>query len=114
MCIFKYFVRFYRIVSFLLFFIWEVIIANLKIAYAIITPSCNICPGVIAIPLDTKSDAEIVLVANVITMTPGTLSLDVSTDRKFLFVHSMYIHDIDAFRDEIRLEIVQRIKGALK
>ena len=114
MYIFKYFIRFYRIVGFLFFFIWEVILANLKIAYAIITPSYNICPGVIAIPLDTESETEIVLIANVITMTPGTLSLDVSTDRRFLFVHSMYISNIDAFRDEIRLEIVQRIRRALK
>ena len=59
--------------------------------------------GVIAIPLEARTDAEIVLLANLITLTPGTLSLDISADRKVLYVHAMYIDggDLDQARQQI-------------
>ncbi len=110
----RYFVRGYRIFCFFFFFIKEVIIANLKIAYDIVTPRHLMRPGVVAVPIDAQSDLEVISVANMITMTPGTLSLDVSMDRRVLYIHAMYIHDIEALRNEIRLTIVKRIKEILK
>ena len=110
----RYFVRAYRIFHFYFFFIMQVIIANLKIAYDIVTPKHLMCPGVIAVPLDTQSDFEVIMITNIITMTPGTLSLDVSMDRRVLYIHAMYIHDIEALRNEIRLTIVKRTKEILK
>ena len=50
-------------------------------------------PGIVKIPLDLETDVEITLLASLITLTPGTLSLDVSKDKKVLYVHSMYVYD---------------------
>ncbi len=110
----RYFVRVYRIFCFFFFFIKEVIIANLKIAYDIVTPRHLMRPGVIAVPLDAQSDLEVITITNLITMTPGTLSLDVSMDRRVLYIHAMYIYDIEALRNEIRLTVVKRTKEILE
>jgi multicomponent Na+:H+ antiporter subunit E len=72
--------------------------ANLKVAFDIITPKDYMSPGIIAFPLDAKSDLEITLFANLLTLTPGTLSLDVSSDKKILYVHALYVKDADSFR----------------
>jgi len=91
----NYFVKMPQVVNFVLFYVWQLILSNLRVAYDIITPTHYMKPGVIAVELDAETDAEITLLANLITLTPGTLSLDLSSDRKVLFVHTMYIDDND-------------------
>jgi multicomponent Na+:H+ antiporter subunit E len=90
-----YFVRVGRVVKFLFFYLGQLIMSNLRVAYDVVTPRNHMRPGVIAVPLDVETDAEIVLLANLITLTPGTLSLDLSPDRKTLYVHVMYIDEDD-------------------
>ena len=58
----------------------------------------KIRPGILAIRLDSKTDAEITLFANLMTLTPGELSIDVSADRSTLYVHSLYLYDIEESR----------------
>ena len=74
------------------------------------TPQQRMRPAIVAIPLDVRRDFEITLLANLITLTPGTLSLDVSSDKRVLYVHSMYVDDIDAFRREIKNGFERRVK----
>lgn len=105
----RIFTKIYRIIAFLIFYIIEVILANMRIAYEIITPGKNMKPGVLAIPLDLKTDLEILTINNLITMTPGTLSLDVSTDRKVIYIHAMYIDDPDEIRRQIRVGLERKI-----
>ncbi|MCL4302664.1 MAG: Na+/H+ antiporter subunit E [Anaerolineae bacterium] len=105
-----YFRKIVRVVSFFFFFLGELLIANLRVAYHVIRPSLTMRPGVVAIPLDLKSDAEITLLANLITLTPGSLSLDVSTDRRVLYVHAMYIEDVETFRREIKEGFERRVR----
>lgn len=102
----RYFTRVPRIISFVVFFLYELVKANLQVAWEVITPKHYMTPGIIKVPLDAKTDMEITLLANVITLTPGTLSLGVSEDRKYLFVHSMYIKS--------REEFVSGIKGGFE
>jgi multicomponent Na+:H+ antiporter subunit E len=73
-------------------------------------------PGVVAIPLDVQTDAEITLLANLITLTPGTLSLDVSTDRRVLYIHVMYIDndDVEAVRRKIKEGFERRVLEVLR
>jgi multicomponent Na+:H+ antiporter subunit E len=80
------------------YFLWEVFRANLRVGYDVLTVKHYMRPGILAIPLEARTDAEITLLANLITMTPGTLTLDVSSDRKVLFVHAMYLGEIEAFK----------------
>ena len=66
-------------------------------------------PGIVKIPLDARSDLEITLLANLISLTPGTLSLDVSDDRKVLYVHAMYVNDREDFVASIKNGFERRI-----
>lgn len=88
----KYFTMIKHSLSFLIIFIKEVIYGSLRIGYDIITPKHNMNPGIIAFPLDAKTDLEITLLANAITLTPGTTSLAVSRDKCTLYIYNVYIH----------------------
>ena len=91
-----------RLARFILFYIREIIISNFMVAYDLMTPTYFMKPGVIAMPLDVESEFQIFLVANLITMTPGTLTIDISSDRKTLYVHAMYINDLEDLRSELK------------
>lgn len=94
----SYFVKAPQVVVFFFFYHWQLLLANLRVAYDVVTPTHYMRPGVIAVPLDARTDAEITLLANLITLTPGSLSLDLSSDRRVLYVHMMYIDDDDVER----------------
>lgn len=84
------------------FFIRELLQANIKVATDIVTPPWYMKPGVIGMELEAKTDLEIAMVANFISLTPGTLSLEVSEDRTLLFVHAMFLHDEAQVRTELK------------
>ena len=84
----------------LLFFV-ELAKSAGKVAMMVVKPKLDIKPGIFAFPLTVTRDFEITLLANLITLTPGTLSVDVSEDRKTLFVHALDCSDPDAARRDI-------------
>jgi multicomponent Na+:H+ antiporter subunit E len=100
----------WQVTYFGLYFLWELLIANLHVAYEVITPKLHMRPAIVAVPLDLKSDFQITLLANLITLTPGTLSLDISPDKKTLYVHGMYVDDIDEFRRSIKQGFEKRVQ----
>lgn len=110
----KYSRKLPQVVGFVGFFLWELLLANIRVAKEVITPSLNIRPGIIGIPLDLESDLGITLLANLITLTPGTLSLEITPDRSLLYVHTMYVDDPDAFRKQIKQGFEKRIQELLK
>lgn len=105
----KYFVMLPKLIAFFFFFNYELIKANLQVAYEVITPNYQMTPGIVRIPLDVKSDIGITLLANLISLTPGTLSLDVSNDKKVLYVHAMYLTDKEKFIASIKNGFEKRI-----
>lgn len=109
-----YFTKPPKILAFLAYYLKELVLSNLIIARDILTPTHYMRPGVVAIPLRAQTDFEITLLANLITMTPGTLSLDISEDRKTLYVHAMYVHDADALRSEITNNFERRVLEILR
>lgn len=102
-----------RFLAFALFFLKELIVANVRVAYDVITPVWYMKPGVIAMHLEAETDIEITLVANLISLTPGTLSLDVSDDRKVLYIHAMFMADEQELRDSLQ-ELERRILRVLR
>lgn len=92
-----------------IFFLRELVTANLRVAFDVATPTHYMRPGVIGIPLDATTDVEITLLGNLISLTPGTLTLDVSADRKTIFIHAMYIQDVDEVRRSIKEGLEKRI-----
>lgn len=91
------------------FFLRDLVLANLRLARDVVSPRHNIRPGIIAVPLDATSDSEILLLAALINLTPGSVTLDVSPDRKLLYVHSMYVDSADAARAEIKHGYERRV-----
>jgi multicomponent Na+:H+ antiporter subunit E len=83
-------------------FLWEVLKANLRVAWDVVTPQKFRRLGIVAIPLDITTDTEIALLANLITLTPGSLCLDVSEDRRTLYVHEMFVDDPATVRRQIK------------
>lgn len=100
-----------RIFMLILFYFKELIIASLRVAIDVLTPKSDMTPAVIAVPLEAKSDLEITLLANFITLTPGTLSIDVSEDRKTIYIHEVYVKngDTDAIVRGIKEGFEKRI-----
>lgn len=111
----SYFGKARRFLGFVLFFLWEVFKANLRVAYIVLNPRYRLRPGVVAVPLDARSDAEITLLANLITMTPDSLSIDVSADRKVLYIHTMDIgEDPVRFRRKVKDGFERRLLEVMR
>lgn len=98
----SYFGKVYQAIVFVLFFLWELVVASLRVAVDVLTLRHHMRPRVLAYPLEAHSQVEIVLFSNLITLTPGTLSLDVSSDRRVLYVHVMYADDQKQAKKELR------------
>jgi multicomponent Na+:H+ antiporter subunit E len=104
-----YFRKLWRGVGFFFYFLKELLMSSLRVAFDVITPPIYARPGVIEVPIEAKTDLEITLLANLISLTPGTLTLDVSPDRKSLYVHAMFIDDPDHIRAVIRNGMERRL-----
>jgi multicomponent Na+:H+ antiporter subunit E len=95
-------------------FIKELVLSAFKVAKLVLSPRMNIKPGIFAYPLKVDRDFEITLLANLITLTPGTLSVDVSDDRRTLFVHGMDCSDPEQARRDISQGFERRILEAFR
>lgn len=110
----RYFWRVWRALCLFVYFLKELVIANFRLAHDVVTPAYRMKPAVVAIPLEARTDAEITMLANMLTLTPGTLSLDVSADRGTLYIHAMFAEDADAVRREIKEGFEKRILEVLR
>lgn len=105
-----------RIIVLAFTFLKELVVSASRVAVLVCRPDLNkrIQPAIIAFPLTAKGDGEITLLANMITLTPGTLSVDVSEDRRFLYIHAMDVKDKDAMIAEIRDGFERQVVEAFK
>lgn len=97
----RYLKRTYRLIVFLLYYLKEMVKANLLLARDILSPKMRIHPGIVKVHIHAKSDAQTLALFNLITMTPGSLCLDVSDDHKCIYVHGLYVKSHDDFENEI-------------
>ena len=100
--------------SLILLFTRELFLSALKVAWLAVQPNLRIRPAIIAHPLTVTSDAQITLLANMITLTPGTLSVDVSDDRKTLYVHAIDIESKEALVSSIAAGFETKILQAMR
>jgi len=96
----RYFRKAALSVRLVLFFVKELLIANWTVVRQVLALKLAIRPGIVAYPLSLQNDVLITLLANMITLTPGTLSVEVAPDRQFLFIHFL---DVDDVEEEIRI-----------
>lgn len=107
----QYHAQFWRALQFSAFYVKELFLSSFRVARAALAPRLEVDPGVIALPLDAQTDVEITLLANLISLTPGTLSLDISRDRRVLYIHAMDIErrDVDGLRTFLKLSMERRV-----
>lgn len=98
----SYFKRVWYWGKLVVMFLYELVVSSVQVIWDIITPQHLAKPAVFEMPLDVKTDTGILLVTNLISLTPGTLSLDVSEDRKSLLVHAMFAEDPDAVCHQLK------------
>jgi len=109
-----YFGRGRRIIGLGLLFLYELVLSSIRVARSVLTPGYPFKSGFIAFPLTTDRDIEITLLANLITLTPGTLSVDVSNDRRTLYIHAIDVPDPDALCEDIATGFERKIMEALR
>lgn len=97
-----YFYRVPKIILFVLNFFYDMIKANIEVTIDVLTPNYNMKPGIIKYEMDAKSDFEITMLANMIALTPGTVVIDISKDKKYMYIHAMYLSDIDKFKKNMK------------
>lgn len=105
--------RLHRVVRLALYFLWELVRANVRLAIDVATPRFTMKPGIIAVPLDATKDSQILFLSMLINTTPGSVALDVSPDGRTLYVHVMYMESPEAARAEIKTGFERRVLGVL-
>lgn len=103
-----------RILSLVALFIYELVLSGWRVARLVTSPKMELQPGIFAYPLSVDRDFEITFLANLITLTPGTLSVDVSDDRRVLFVHALDCSDVDKAVRDIRDGFERKILEAFR
>lgn len=109
-----YFGRSLRVFSLFALFLKELAMSAVRVALIVMRPNLDVHPGIFAFELTIDRDFEIALLANLITLTPGTLSVDVSADRKFLYVHALDCSDIEAAKKDIAEGFERKILEAFR
>ncbi|MBO8141941.1 MAG: Na+/H+ antiporter subunit E [Firmicutes bacterium] len=97
-----YFSRLLAGVKLCLVLLWEQLLSSLQVARLVLSPRGTIRPGIVAVPLTVTRDGEITTVANMVTLTPGSISIDVSDDGRVLYVHTIDVQDPQAIVDSVR------------
>ena len=109
-----YFTRVWRWIKLIVLFHYELIVSSLSVAWDVLTPRHRARPGIIAVPLKAKGEGEVLLVTNLISLTPGTLSLDVTEDCNTLFVHAMFADDPEKIASDITNGMERWVREALE
>ncbi|WP_300037555.1 Na+/H+ antiporter subunit E [uncultured Roseobacter sp.] len=100
-----------RMIRYSIIVIWDILVANVQVAWIVLTvPNSRLKPAWIVIPLELREPEAITLLAGTITLTPGTVSADLSDEGHSLLVHVLHTDDPDAVREEINDRYQRRLK----
>ncbi|MDW3180913.1 MULTISPECIES: Na+/H+ antiporter subunit E [unclassified Roseobacter] len=100
-----------RMVTYSIMVIWDIMVANVQVAWIVLTkPNSKLRPAWIVVPLELRQPEAITILAGTITLTPGTVSADLSDEGHSLLVHVLHTEDPDAVRDEIKTRYERRLK----
>ncbi|WP_246072489.1 Na+/H+ antiporter subunit E [Martelella lutilitoris] len=107
-----YFSRARRVTALFLVFLYDLMKSAWSVAKLVCSPRMEVKPGILRFELSLEKDFEIVLLANMITLTPGTLTVDVSDDKKYLYIHAIDCSDPDGIRRDIANGFEKKIREA--
>lgn len=109
-----YFLRAPRLLRLALLFLYDLAVSSIRVAIDVVSLRPGNRPGIVAVPLRCETDTEMLLVSSLVTLTPGSLSLDLSPDGRVLYVHGMFVEDPEALRAEVRDELETAVLRALR
>ena len=99
-----------KMIIYCLIVIWDIMVANVQVAWIVLTrPNSKLRPAWVVVPLELRQPEAITILAGTITMTPGTVSADLSDAGHSLLVHALDTEDPDAVRDEIKHRYERRL-----
>jgi multicomponent Na+:H+ antiporter subunit E len=104
-----YLIRFFKFIKFILVCLFELCIASLEVLKLVLSPKINIKPGIIRMNVDMPTDFQLVFLASLINLTPGTLTLEISLDKKTLYIHALNIDDAEKITNGIRRSFINGI-----
>ncbi|MCY4781602.1 Na+/H+ antiporter subunit E [Sphingobacterium sp. UT-1RO-CII-1] len=110
----RYFTRVPKIIMFAFYFLYQLLKANMQVAFDVITPRYFFKPGIVRYPMTAETDFEINLLSMMISLTPGTLIIDVSDDKKAIYIHVMYLTDPESFVKETKTGLERRLLEILR
>lgn len=97
-------------VPYILLVVWDIVVANIQVAWIVLTvPNSKLKPAWIVVPLELKYPEAISTLAGTITLTPGTVTADLSDEGNCLLVHVLHTDDPDAVRDDIKTRYERRL-----
>ena len=100
-----------KMMIYTLIVMWDIMVANVQVAWIVLTrPNSKLRPAWVVVPLDLRQPEAISILAGTITLTPGTVSADLSDGGHCLLVHALDTDDPDAIRDEIKQRYETRLK----
>ena len=110
----RYYTIAFKVIGFFFYFLYEMLKANFQVAYEVMTSNLHMKPGIVKLELEARSDLEITLLANLVSLTPGTLVIDVSDDRKVMYIHGMYLQDRAKFIDSIKIGLEKPLLNIMR
>ncbi len=110
----RYFFRVPKVLSFIFYFLYQLLKSNIQVAFDVITPRYFFKPGIVKYPLNAQTDFEINLLSTMISLTPGTLIIDISDDKKTIYIHVMYLTDPETFVRETKTGLERRLLEILR
>lgn len=110
----SYSLKVWQVGNLLFYVVTQIPLANVQVAWQVLRPRLDLQPGVIAYPLRARTDMEITLLANLISLIPGSVSVDLSPDRSTLYVHVMDLRDPDKFKGSLRQGLERRVLEVLR
>ena len=104
-------IRLGKLLSYMVIVLWDILVANVQVAWIVLTrPNSKLRPAWVVVPLDLRQPEAITVLAGTITLTPGTVSADLSDEGHSLLVHTLDTDDPDGIRDGIKQRYESRLK----
>lgn len=110
----SYFRRTFGAIGLVVFFLYELVRSSMAVAWEVITPQIHSRPRMVRMPLDCTDETQIMLTANLISLTPGTLTVDVAADKSHLIIHAMFAEDPDEVVHDLKRGMERRVMEALR
>jgi multicomponent Na+:H+ antiporter subunit E len=105
----KYFTLLPKLTYFVLFLIWKIILSNITTVKESLYSKSKLEPAIVRVPLTLKDDFHISTFANLVSLTPGTMVMDISDDKKVMYVHVMHLEDRDKFIQEVKKDFENKL-----